>query len=150
MPDNESKPPKRVAFSTLPPPESDDDMYSASTKVGQASEELLALVRASEEERLLQSQALSVDDEATIVGSKDVAAFTARPREVARASALPSAPPSRGSSKHVTISTRVSSPAARRETSATSATSSTEGLPPATSIVLLFAVVTLVLAALVR
>lgn len=33
---------------TVPPPEGEDDIYEASTKVGQASPELLALVRAAE------------------------------------------------------------------------------------------------------
>jgi hypothetical protein len=44
-----SDPPKRVGIDTVPPPPGEEDLYSASTVVGQASAELLALVRSAEQ-----------------------------------------------------------------------------------------------------
>jgi len=41
--------PKGPGIDTRPPPPGEEDLYSASTVVGQASAELLALVRAAEQ-----------------------------------------------------------------------------------------------------
>src|SRR4051812_366401 len=108
---DDSKPPN---LATTPPPAGEDDLYSASTVVGQASAELLALVRAAEEgnadskaaaklgtpaSKLATPVATSTED-AKLTAMKEVAARAAKEaaaNEVAReakkaASARPPGP----------------------------------------------------------
>lgn len=90
--------PKRM-YSTLPPPEGADDLYSASTVVGPASPELLALVRAAQDGAIEKGakpqgarhgEPASGTDEERLAAMKEAAARAAKgavANEVARAAA---------------------------------------------------------------
>jgi cobalamin biosynthesis Mg chelatase CobN len=79
-----SDPPKRLGIDTVPPPPGEEDLYSASTVVGQASDELLALVRSAEQSnaertaaKRLSEQAASTEDE-KLKAMKEAAARAAK------------------------------------------------------------------------
>lgn len=65
------------AMVTVPPPEGEDDLYNASTTVGQASAELLALVRAAETAEALPSTSKEAAD-AKLDAMKETAARAAK------------------------------------------------------------------------
>lgn len=105
---------------TLPPPEGDEDPYSAATKVGKASEELLALVRAAEETATSQhAQAQASErppsaDEAKLAALMEAASRSAKEaaaNEIARKSLAPSG----AASKAPPASSSASAPERERE-----------------------------------
>jgi cobalamin biosynthesis Mg chelatase CobN len=88
-----SDPPKRLGIDTVPPPPGEEDLYSASTVVGQASEEILALVRSAEQsnaERTAAKRAsaqVAANEDDKLKAMKEVAARAAKQavaNEVAR------------------------------------------------------------------
>ena len=114
--------PKRPGIATVPPPPGEEDLYSASTVVGQASAELLALVRAAEEgnadaksaEKITRDQRKS-DDDAKLASMKEAASRAAKQaaaNEVAREAvkAASAAPPPPTTTSSGPPSTRKAAP----------------------------------------
>lgn len=92
--------PKGSGHETLPPPPGEEDLYSACTVVGQASAELLALVRSAEEAATVatprNSEKPPASEEAKLDAMKEVAALAAKEaaaNEAARESLKRSAAP---------------------------------------------------------
>lgn len=142
---------------TLPPPDGEEDLYSASTAVGPASEELLALVRAAEGGTKSEkgdkappakdAKSAGVPDPPKPAAGK---AESAKPASAAPkpASAAPKplpklSPDEPTVASETTARRRVASPAHEQRQAA-------PGLPPFISIVLVFLAAVLTLAALIR
>lgn len=156
------------ATATVPPPEGEDDIYEASTKIGQASPELLALVRAAEVAGSGPSDSVEAADtkleamkEAAALAAKEAAAHEVVRRSLppgARGSVAPAKP--KESAAPVAEPAREAAPAKRRaEQETTKRRAVTEplrsahgggGLPPAIAIALVFIAAALALAAIVR
>ncbi|MBX3189874.1 MAG: hypothetical protein KF819_22805 [Labilithrix sp.] len=149
---------------TVPPPPGEDDAYSASTVVGQASAELLALIRTAEDAAVSKDGAETArgeDDADALLASARAASANAAAARKAAAGARASSPPSAEAAARVAPTGPPSKPFVVRTSDAppvstpapapsAAAVDGAPGLPPAAGIVLLFAAAAGVLAALVR
>jgi hypothetical protein len=134
--------PKRM-YSTVPPPDGAEDLYSASTVVGQASAELLALVRAATEEgeskkssTTVPAPSASQSDDAKLTAMKEAASRSAKEaaaNEVAReaAKAASSRPPAAAAS-NAPSAVRTTPPVATKSRAPAFAALVVPSVPPAT------------------
>lgn len=130
---------KKMQSSTVPPPPGEADAYSASTVVGPASAELLALIRTAEEQGAIGP---ATDETAARVASAREAASNAAAAKSAS-----------GASAASERTSRTDPPAAHRPSAHArhaDERGESSGLPPILAIVLVFAAAAGVLAALVR
>jgi hypothetical protein len=142
----EDEEPKRNQTSTVPPPEGEDDLYNASTKIGQASDELLALVRATHGDIARLAPGTDGEEEQTKVAPMPIPlpVDSAGAKALSPASAPAPAAEAKAAAREVTSRRR--SPHAVKAPLRTTNT----GMPPVASIALLFGAAAALLAVLVR
>jgi hypothetical protein len=148
--------PKRYQVPTVPPPPGEEDAYSASTVVGQASAELLALIRSEEDGKIASKPPAKPVKEAAVEPKVEASKVEASKVEPSAERVAPTGPPQkpvvvRSSDAPPAAPARPRTPAPRHV--AHVAPESAEpggGLHPALAIALVFAAVAGVLAALVR
>ena len=116
---------------TVPPPPGEDDPYDADTKVGQASEDILAIVRAAED-----GAKISVPPPAPAAAPEPAPEPEAEPEPAREPPRVERAP----------VETHSARPIAPEAPSVPTG----GGWPPVVSLLVIFALVTAVLAALVR
>ncbi len=137
------------AYETVRPPEGDEDVYSASTKVGQAAPEILELVRQAEEDAALKPARVPTD---ASLGASDTKATAPPPPDHPSASAAEhaertesGAPPSAARGDDVAtdaamVAAQVPPSTGANVVAASDPVRSAQGVPPLSMVVLAAAV----------